>query len=117
MGCLFGLLLAFCATAAMSRAADRPKLSPAEQEIANVSMARYESRPGDDLETIYVKDGRLWSQVGEDEAEYFPAGADTFFLKNEDLATFVFSRDGQGHVTGYVYHRIDGQEIRVKKTK
>jgi hypothetical protein len=33
------------------------------------------------------------------------------------MATITFSRDAQGHVTGYTYYRIGGQEIRVKKTK
>jgi hypothetical protein len=29
----------------------------------------------------------------------------------------TFARDAQGHVTGYTYHRWDGQEIHAKKTK
>ncbi len=83
---------------------------------------QYEWRPGDDLETISVKDGKLWSQIGNDiqfgndEDEYLPLAADTFFVKS-DLGTAVFSRDPQGHVTGYVYHRADGQEIHVRKIK
>jgi hypothetical protein len=52
-----------------------------------------------------------------DMAEYLPSGVDTFFLKEGDLATFEFSRDARGHVTGYTYRRIDGQEIHVKKIK
>jgi hypothetical protein len=80
-------------------------------------VGEYEARPKDDVETIFLKDGRLWSRVGEDVAEYLPAGGDNFFLKEGDLAGFTFSRDNQGHVTGYTYHRIDGQEIHVKKIK
>jgi hypothetical protein len=80
-------------------------------------VGEYESRPNDDIETIFLKGGRLWSKVGEDVAEYLPAGGDNFFLKEGDLAGFTFSRDNQGHVTGYTYHRIDGQEIHVKKIK
>jgi hypothetical protein len=29
----------------------------------------------------------------------------------------AFVRDAQGHVTGYTYHRWDGQEIHAKKIK
>jgi Domain of unknown function (DUF4440)/Domain of unknown function (DUF3471) len=85
-------------------------------------VGEYEWRPGDDLETVFVKDGKLWSrigndsQIGNDEDEYLPLGADSFFVKS-DLGTAVFARDLQGHVTGYTYHRVDGQEIHVKKIK
>jgi hypothetical protein len=41
----------------------------------------------------------------------------SFLLKESDRATSTFSRDAQAQVTGYAYYRIDGQEIRVKKTK
>ena len=80
-------------------------------------VGEYLDRPGSDVETVFVKDGRLWSHVGGDEVEYLPAGVDTFFLREGDLSSFVFSRDAQGHVTGYTCHRIDGQEIQVKKIK
>ena len=63
------------------------------------------------------KDGKLWSHLGEDVDEYLPAGTDSFLIREGDLATFTFSRDAQGQVTGYVYYRIDGQEIHVKKIK
>jgi len=43
-------------------------------------------------------------------------GAETFFVKS-DLGRVQFIRDAQGHVTGYTYHRADGQEIHVKKVK
>ncbi len=80
-------------------------------------VGEYLDRPGSDVETVSVRDGKLWSRIGKDEDEYLPAGGDAFFLKEGDLATFVFSRDAQGRVTGYTAHRIDGQEIHVKKTK
>jgi hypothetical protein len=80
-------------------------------------VGEYLDRPGSDVETVSVRDGRLWSRIGKDEDEYLPAGGDAFFLKEGDLATFVFSRDAQGHVTGYTSHRVDGQEILVKKIK
>ena len=85
-------------------------------------VGRYEWRPGDDLETISVNEGKLWSrignysQIGSDEDEYLPLATDTFFVKS-DLGTAVFARDLQGRVTGYTYHRVDGQEIHVKKIK
>jgi len=67
-----------------------------------------------------VKDGKLWSRtgndshIGNDEDEYLPLAADTFSVKS-DLGTAVFARDLHGHVTGYTYHRADGQEIHVKR--
>jgi len=79
-------------------------------------VGEYESRPGDDLDVVSVKDGKLWSRVGKDEDEYLPLGSDTFFVKS-DLGSVTFSRDTQGHVTGYTYHRVDGQEIHVKKIR
>jgi len=80
-------------------------------------VGQYEWRPHDDLENISVKDGKLWTQSGKDPAEeYFPAGGGTFFL-DEDLGTATFTRDAQGHVTGYTYRGADGQEVQVKKIK
>lgn len=85
-------------------------------------VGQYEWRSGDDLETVSVKNGKLWSrigndsQIGMDEDEYLPLAPDTFFVKG-DLGNAVFSRDLQGRVTGYTYHRADGQEIHVKKIK
>jgi hypothetical protein len=80
-------------------------------------VGEYLDHPGGDVETVSVRDGKLWSRIGNDEDEYLPAGGDAFFLKEGDLGTFVFSRDAQGHVTGYTSHRVDGQEIPVKKIK
>jgi ketosteroid isomerase-like protein len=79
-------------------------------------VGQYEWRPLDDVETISVKEGRLWSQFPKDENEYLPLSSDTFFLKN-DVGSIAFVRDAQGHVTGYTYHRWDGQEIHAKKIK
>ena len=79
-------------------------------------VGQYEWRPLDDVETISVKDGKLWSQFPKDENEYLPLSSDTFFLKN-DLGSITFVRDAQGQVTGYTYHRWDGQEIHAKKIK
>ncbi|MFI5095749.1 MAG: DUF4440 domain-containing protein [Candidatus Acidiferrales bacterium] len=79
-------------------------------------VGQYEWRPLVDVETVFVKDGKLWSQIGKDEDEYMPLGSDTFFVKS-DLGSATFSRDAQGHVIGYTYHRDDGQEIHVKKIK
>jgi hypothetical protein len=77
----------------------------------------YVSRPGDDLEVIFAKDGKLWSHILNDVAEYLPAGGDAFFLKEGSLTTITFSRDPRGRVVGYTYRRADGQEFRVNKTK
>jgi hypothetical protein len=80
-------------------------------------VGQYEWRPLDDVETISVKDGKLWSHSGKDaDKEYFSLSAETFFLR-DDLSSVTFVRDAQGHVTGYTYHRWDGQEIHVKKIK
>jgi hypothetical protein len=63
-----------------------------------------------------VKDGKLWTDFGENmDEEYFPLGSETFLVKN-DLGNVTFVRDAQGHVAGYTY-RWDGQEIRAKKIK
>jgi hypothetical protein len=44
-------------------------------------VGEYEWRPGDDLDVVSVKDGKLWSRSGKDEDEYLPLGSDTFFIK------------------------------------
>jgi len=79
-------------------------------------VGQYAWRPLDDVETVSVKDGRLWTQSGKDVDEYFPLGAETFFIKSA-LSIVTFSRDAQGHVTGYTCHLADGQEIHIKKIK
>ncbi|HEV2113392.1 MAG TPA: DUF3471 domain-containing protein, partial [Terriglobales bacterium] len=79
-------------------------------------VGQYEWRPLDALDTVSVKDGKLWSNLGGDEDEALPLGSDTFFFK-DDLGSLTFSRDAHGRVTGCIYHRVDGQEIHVKKIK
>ncbi len=80
-------------------------------------VGQYEWRPLDQLETVTVKNGKLWTDFGENmDEEYFPLGSETFFVKN-DLGSVTFVHDAQGHVTGYTYHRWDGQEIHAKKIK
>jgi hypothetical protein len=79
-------------------------------------VGQYLWRPGDAGETVSLKDGKLWSSFGKDDEEYLPLGSETFFVK-DDLGSAQFVRDAQGHVTGYTYHRSDGQEIHVKKIK
>jgi ketosteroid isomerase-like protein len=78
---------------------------------------QYEWRPGT-VDTISVTEGKLWSQLtGDTDAEEnSPLGPDTFFV-NDDLGSVTFSRDAQGRVTGYVYHRNDGQEIHATKVR
>ncbi len=68
------------------------------------------------METVSVKDGKLWSRFSKDkdDDEYLPLSSDTFFVE-DDVGSTQFVRDAQGHVTGYTYHRVDGQEIHVKK--
>ena len=79
-------------------------------------VGQYEWRPGDDVETVSLKDGKLWSELDGEKDEYFPLGSDTFFVKSA-LGTSAFSRDAQGHVIGSTCHIADGQEIHVKKIK
>jgi hypothetical protein len=79
-------------------------------------VGQYQWRPQDDVETVSLKDGKLWSILGGDHDEALPLGAETFFFK-DDLGSITFLRDAEGHVTGYTYHRNDGQEIHVKKIK
>lgn len=77
-------------------------------------VGQYQWRPLGGLDTVSVKDGKLWSQFPKDEDEYLPLSSDTFFVK-DDIGSVTFVRDAQGHVTGYTYHRWDGQEIHAKK--
>lgn len=79
-------------------------------------VGQYQWRPLDEIETISLKDGKLWSKQGGDEGQAFPLGPETFFFK-DDLGIVTFARDAEGRVTGYTYHRSDGQEIHVKKIK
>jgi ketosteroid isomerase-like protein len=79
-------------------------------------LGEYKARPEDDVEIVFVKDGKLWSRTGTDQGEWLPAGGDTFFLK-EDLGSLTFSRDDKGRVIGYTYRHCDGQEIYNAKIK
>ena len=81
-------------------------------------VGQYQWRPLDDVESVWVKDGKLWTRFSKekDDNQYLPLSSDTFFVK-DDIGSTQFVRDAQGHVTGYTYHRWDGQEIHVKKIK
>jgi hypothetical protein len=79
-------------------------------------VGQYEWRPGDDLETISVKDGRLWTESGNDREEFLPLGADLFFLKSE-LGVNKFIRDARSRVIGYTYQDADEKEVHIKKVK
>ena len=79
-------------------------------------VGEYEWRPFGTVDIVSVRDGKLWSRFGKDEDEYLPLGSETFFVKS-DLGSATFVRDAHGKVTGYTYHRWDGQEIHVKKIK
>jgi hypothetical protein len=78
-------------------------------------VGQYQWRPNGSVETVSLKDGKLWTRFGnEGDEEYLPLSSDTFFVK-DDLGSAQFVRDAQGRVNGYTYHRFDGQEIHVKK--
>ena len=79
-------------------------------------VGEYQWRPFGVVETVSLRSGKLWSQFGKDEDEYLPLGSETFFVKS-DIGSVTFVRDAQGLVTGFTYHRWDGQEIHVKKIK
>lgn len=85
--------VALCLSTGMFKAADQPKLSPAQQEVINAHEARTESRNKRD-QAVYSRyaaddyifsgdDGsvltniQLMASVGK-----FPMGADSFFLKS-----------------------------------
>lgn len=81
-------------------------------------VGRYEWRPGDVIDTVTEKDGRLWSRFGDESTdidEYFPAGEETFFIREGDLGTVTFLRNTAREVIGYTSHRTDGQDIVVRK--
>jgi ketosteroid isomerase-like protein len=80
----------------------------------NDYVGEYQSRPADEAETLSVKDGKLWGEIGAEGGEWLPAGGDTFFYR-DDLGTSTFSRDAQGRVTGFTYRSCAGQEIHTKK--
>ena len=93
-----------------------------------MALVLYEDRLRCCFELIYVarfdslgsnkrKDFRR-SLIGHNVAQgkASSSSSDTFFFK-DDLGSETFSRDSQGHVIGYTYHRADGQEIHVKKIK
>jgi hypothetical protein len=79
---------------------------------------QYEWRPGGPLDTVSVKDGKLLGRMNDEseDDEYLPLGPDTFFVK-DDLGSVTFLRDSKGQVSGYTYHRSDGQEIQAKRIK
>jgi len=79
---------------------------------------QYEWRPGGPVDDVSVKDGKLLTRLNEEseDHEYLPLGSGTFFIK-DDLGTVTFVRNAQGRVRGYTYHRVDGQEVHVKKIK
>lgn len=79
-------------------------------------VGEYRWRLLDDVEIVSLRSGKLLSKFGKDEDEYLPLGSETFFVKS-DIGSVTFVRDAQGRVTGYTYHRVDGQEIHVKKIK
>jgi ketosteroid isomerase-like protein len=88
---------------------------PIDTSVYNNYVGEFEWRPGS-VDTVSVRNGKLWSRMGESTSEFLPLGSDTFFFR-DDLGTVEFSRDAQGRVTGYIYHRFDGQEIRARKIK
>lgn len=92
------------------------KAAPAEPGIFKDYVGRYEWRPLGPVDQVSVRDGRLWSRLNDepDDHEYLPWGEETFFIK-DDLGSVTFVRDPQGTVIGYTYHRVDGQEIHVRK--
>jgi hypothetical protein len=91
---------------------------PVDTSVYKDYVGQYQWRPLDDVETIWMKDGKLWSRFSKEteDDEYLPLSSDSFFLR-DDIGGVTFVRDPQGHVTGYTYHRWDGQEIHVKKIK
>lgn len=79
-------------------------------------VGQYQWRPLDAVETISLKDGKLWSNLGGDDDEALALGSESFFFK-DDLGSITFVRDALGRVSGYTYHRNDGQAIHVNKIK
>jgi hypothetical protein len=79
-------------------------------------VGQYQSRPGE-VETVFVRDGKLWSQIGAEEPdECLPAGNDSFFFK-DDFGSETYTRDAHGKVNGYTYTLSDGQRTHSRKIK
>lgn len=79
-------------------------------------VGTYEWRPHGETDVVSLKNGKLWSQLDGNEDEYLPLGSDTFFIA-DDLGSVTFRRDAGGSITGYTYHRVDGQEIYVRRVR
>ena len=45
-------------------------------------VGEYQWRPLDEVETVSLRDGKLWSNLGGDKDEAFPLGSETFFFKD-----------------------------------
>jgi hypothetical protein len=79
-------------------------------------VGTYEWRPRGETDVVSLKGDKLWSRLDGDEDEYLPLGSDSFFITN-DLGSVTFTRDASGRVTGYTYHRVDGQQIHVQRIR
>ena len=89
----------------------KPVITDARNYKAYVGESAW--RRGGETDIVSLKNGKLWSQLDGDEDEYLPLGSDTFFVAN-DLGNVTFNRDAGGRVTGYTYHRVDGQGTHVR---
>lgn len=71
----------------------------------------------DSIDTLTVEDGKLMQQLtGGHKDEILFSDENTQF-QSGDLGWTTFTRDAQGKVTGYTYHRYDGQETWVRKIR
>jgi hypothetical protein len=69
------------------------------------------------VDTVTVEDGHLMSQVtGHKKSEVLFADENTQ-IERDDFGWVTMVRDSTGRITGYIYHRTDGQEIHSRKIR
>jgi hypothetical protein len=70
-----------------------------------------------DADTLFVKDGKLFSiGQGGDPQLNFPVD-DSEYMEKDDFGRVVFNKDSKGKVNSYTYLKYDGQKIHARKIK
>jgi hypothetical protein len=81
----------------------------------------YQYKPGE-IDTIFIKDGKLYDKSGGDANWNFPVNENEYMIRNEltgisDLARLSFGKDSTGAVAYYTMTNLDGQKWMCPKIK
>jgi len=69
------------------------------------------------FDSLFVKDGKLYSVVGgEEPEENFPVN-DSEYMTKDDFGRVKFNMDRNGKVISYTYTKHDGQKVKAIKIK